>query len=79
MFALFNLKGVIMNKQIRKIEIGFNIRSAIYFIAYIVLTLKLERIFNSFIAGAFFTNIFLIVVMIDALLTSKRIEKKFGI
>ena len=68
-----------MDKQIRKMEIGFNVRSIIYFIAYVVLALKVERVFNSFIVGAFFTNIFLIVIVTDAYFTSKRIEKKFGI
>lgn len=68
-----------MDKQIRKMEIGFNVRSAIYFIAYVVLALKIERVFNSFIAGLFFSNIFLIVIVADAYFTSKRIEKKFGI
>lgn len=68
-----------MEKQIRKIEIGFNIRSAIYLIAYVVLALKLERVFNSFIAGLFFSNVFLIIVVADAYFTSKRIEKKFNI
>lgn len=67
-----------MDKQIRKIEIGFNIRSIIYFIAYIVLTLKLEKIFNSFIAGAFFTSVFLLVATLDAYLMSKKIEKIFN-
>lgn len=79
MFALFHLKGEIMDKQIRKMEIGFNIRSAIYLIAYVVLALKIERAFNSFIAGLFFSNVFLIVIVADAYLTSKRIEKKFNI
>ena len=68
-----------MDKQIKKIEIGFNVRSIIYFIAYIVLALKIERVFNSFIAGLFFSNVFLIVIVADAYLTSKRIEKKFNI
>lgn len=79
MFALFHLKGEIMDKQIRKMEIGFNIRSAIYLIAYVVLALKIERAFNSFIAGLFFSNVFLIIVVADAYFTSKRIEKKFNI
>ena len=68
-----------MDKQISRIERGFNIRSIIYFIAYVILALKIERVFNSFIAGLFFSNIFLIVIVADAYFTSKRIEKKFGI
>ena len=77
--SFFRLKGEIMDKQIRKMEIGFNIRSIIYFIAYVVLALKIERVFNSFIAGLFFSNVFLIIVVADAYFTLKRIEKKFGI
>ena len=68
-----------MDKQISRIERGFNIRSAIYLIAYVVLALKIERVFNSFIAGLFFSNVFLIVIVADAYLTSKRIEKRFNI
>lgn len=68
-----------MDKQISRIERGFNIRSIIYFIVYVVLALKIERVFNSFIAGLFFSNVFLIVIVADAYLTSKRIEKKFNI
>ena len=67
-----------MDKQISRIERGFNIRSAIYLIAYVVLALKIERVFNGFIAGAFFTSVFLLIATLDAYLMSKRIEKIFN-